>query len=340
LLRRAVTGMRRGQRLLYLATAAVYLSEAEWRCGNETAADRAAELAATVAGFQGSNHYLLSALSEFPDVVARRIDLEPTGESIWHDFGRTLLLHSTELPVVLGSAVALTEFGRLAVSADGREVNPGLSKSLELLALLANSDRREMTRDALLDALFDGKRDASTSAYLRQAVLRLRKALPDVLDADAPAGTVRLGPVRASTESRRLIGLLAEAAAQRDERRLELLQAALDLADRGTYLPAVASAWADERRQRIDELVRSARLEAGEVALSLGRYGLAAQLADQVVKADPYRESGWRLIMRVAALMGDQDRVLTTYRSCEQALAEVGGAPSESTAALVRDLRR
>jgi DNA-binding SARP family transcriptional activator len=340
-LRGAVAGMQRGERLLYLPIAATYLSEAEWRCSDEAAADRMAELAVEVAARQGSNHYLLSALADFPDVVARRIDLESTDESLWHELGRALMVRGITLTEVLGGSVELAEFGRVAITVAGAEVNPGLNKSIELLAFIANHERRDLPRESLLDALFEGKRDASTASYLRQAVLKLRKAVPDLFDHDTPPGILRLsGSMRVSTESRRLVGLLGEAAAMRGEERLQLLLAALELADRGPYLPMVTSMWANERRQRLDELVRSARLEAAEVGFGIGNYSLAGRLAEQVVRADPYRESGWRLVMRLAQLLGDRDRVISAYRSCEQALAELGAVPSETTAALLRGSRR
>lgn len=340
-LRTAVAGMQRGERLLYLPTAATYLSEAEWRCGDETTADRMAALAVEVAAQQGSNHYLLSALAEFPDVVARRIDLETTDGSVWHELGRALLVRGISLSEVLGGTVELAEFGRVAVTAVGSQVHPGLNKSIELLAFMANNDRREFSRETLLDAMFDGRRDPSTSSYLRQVVLKLRKAVPDLLDPDSPPGVLRLGTgMRISSESRRLVSLLGEASAMRGEERLGLLLTALNIAEQGAYLPTITSTWAEERRQRIDELIRSARLEAAEVAFGLGRYGLAGQLAEQVVKADPYRESGWRLVMRLAELHGDHDRVISAYRSCEQALVEIGAVPSDTTTALLRGLRR
>ena len=59
----------RSDRLLELPTAAVYLAEAEWRAGDEDAADRAADLALEAARRQGSNHVLLQALADFPAVV-------------------------------------------------------------------------------------------------------------------------------------------------------------------------------------------------------------------------------------------------------------------------------
>jgi DNA-binding SARP family transcriptional activator len=340
-LRRAVEGMRRGRRLLYLPPAAVYLSEAEWRCGHEDAADTAAEGARKVAARQRSNHSLLSALAEFPDVLARCLDLQPSADSGWHELGRALRLRGIQLPPVVAASVEVAEFGRLAASVDGCEVSPGLSKSLELLAFLASHDGEDVSREALLEALFDGRRDGSSSSYLRQAVLKLRKVIPDVLVQDPRQGVVRLNPqVRTVTESRRLAGLLGQAAAMQGEEKLKLLLAALRIADRGAYLPSITSIWADERRQRLDELVASARLDAAEAAFAVGRYSQAAQLAEQVARADPYREAAWRLLMRVADTLGDRDRVIAAYRACERALAEFGAEPSPATAALLRASRR
>src|SRR3954454_7008170 len=90
-LRRAVEGMRSGGRELELPTAAVYLAEAEWRAGDEEAADKAADLALDAARRQGSNHLLLQALADFPAVASRRIDAEAGADSPWHELGRALI---------------------------------------------------------------------------------------------------------------------------------------------------------------------------------------------------------------------------------------------------------
>src|SRR5271166_1976657 len=52
-LRRSVTTELRTGRMLDMPTTAVYLAEAEWRMGNEDAADRAADLALEAARIQG-----------------------------------------------------------------------------------------------------------------------------------------------------------------------------------------------------------------------------------------------------------------------------------------------
>jgi ATP/maltotriose-dependent transcriptional regulator MalT len=340
-LRRAVRSMRHGERLLYLPAAAVYLAEAEWRCGHEDAADDAAKLALDTAARQGSRHSLLNALAQFPDVLARSIDVEPSGDSAWHELGRALRVRGIQLPAVISATVEVIEFGRMAITVDGREVSPGLSKSVELLAFLANDERKHVSREALLDALFEGRRDDSSAAYLRQAVLKLRKVIPGILEQDSKPGMVRLSSqVRVVTESRRLVGLLSEAAAVRGAERMRLLVTALGVAESGVYLSPVTSMWAEDRRQRLEELVRSARLDAAEAAFAAGDYADATRLAEMVVKVDPYREAAWRLLMRVAGTLGDRDRVIAAYRMCERALAELGAEPSPTTTCLLRAPRR
>jgi DNA-binding SARP family transcriptional activator len=59
-----------------------------------------------------------------------------------------------------------------------------------------------------------------------------------------------------------------------------------------------------------------------------------------VLGADASREAAWRLLMRLANALGDQDRVIRAYRACEQALAAVGARPAASTRELLEHLRR
>lgn len=335
----AVRDMRNGGRLLYLPAAAVYLSEAAWRRGDEDGADAAADLALEGADGQGSTHYLLAALAEFPDVLARRLDLEVTAESPWHELGRALTARAGGFGDVIGAAVHVAEFGRTAITHDAREARPRLAKSVELLAFLANrADCEQVSRGQLLDALFEGRRDESAASYLRQAILHLRKAVPDVLESEG--GRLRLVPrVRVTTESKLVIALLGQAQSLRGEDRLRLLVGALELADRGEYLPGIRSAWAEERRRQLAEILSGVRLEAAEAAFSTGALQQADELLTVVLRADSGREAAWRLRMRLAHALGDSDRVLAAYRSCERALREFGAEPSSTTSALLSDLR-
>jgi DNA-binding SARP family transcriptional activator len=332
--------MRGGGRLLHLPAAAVYLAEAAWRSGDEDGADAAADLALEASRGQGSPHLLLSALAEYPDVLARRLDLEVTAESPWHELGRALTARVAGIGDVLGAAVHVAEFGRTAITLNGCEVKPRLAKSVELLALLANRGE-QVTRAQLLDALFEGRRDDSAASYLRQAILHLRKAVPDVLETEGGTGLLRLASrVRVTTESKRVVALLGQAQALRGAERLRLLLDALEIADRGPYLPGIRATWADERRAQLAEILKDVRLDAAEAAFATGDLNLADELLGTVLRADPAREAGWRLQMRLAHALGGADRVLAAYRSCERALRELGAEPSSTTSVLLKDLRR
>lgn len=55
--------------------------------------------------------------------------------------------------------------------------------------------------------------------------------------------------------------------------------------------------------------------------------------------ADPFKESAWRLAMRIANALGDEDRVIATFRRCRAALNELDLEPSDATQQLLDQLR-
>ncbi len=202
-----------GQRILELPTAAVYLAEAEWRAGDQDAADRAADIALDAARQQGSNHVLLQALADFPAVVARRIDAEAHADSAWHGIGRALAAQGVRVPTQIPTAIELVEFGGTAIILDGEEVRPILAKCYELLGFLAARNGAPASRDELLNALFDARDDESARSYLRKTIIGVRRLLPpDVLSVSAD-GRVALSPdIVLASESVRLEQELAAAA--------------------------------------------------------------------------------------------------------------------------------
>jgi DNA-binding SARP family transcriptional activator len=339
-LRRAVAGMRAGGRLLELPTAAVYLAEAEWRGGDEEAADRSADLAFQTARRQGSNHLLLQALADFPAVASRRLDAEVGGDSPWHELGRVLFGQSAA-PPALGTRVWLEDLGPAAILVDEAVVNPGLAKSVELLAYVCLHRGQWLDRSDLLGALFDGRADDSARAYVRQATARLRAVLPDGTGLEVKDAKVRLSeqaPVGCA--SLRLERALAEAARQQGKARLEATVVALGALERGTYLPDADSGWATDRRQSLERLGAEARFTAAQLAYGCGRLTEARHLLEATLESDPYREGAWRLTMQVSSALGDEAAVLRAFQSCERALAELSLTPSQSTRQLLEALRR
>jgi DNA-binding SARP family transcriptional activator len=319
----------------------VYLAEAEWRAGNPDAADDAADVALDAARQQGSNHVLLQALTDFPAVVARRIDAEAHADSPWHAVGRALAAQGVSVGTRIPTAIELVEFGCTAIVLDGTKVRPRIAKCYELLGFLAARKGAPASRDELLNALFDARNDESARAYLRQTVTGVRRLLPADAVTISKDGRIGLGPdVVVGSESARLETELAAALRLQGGELVDAVEHALAALARGDYFPGVGSAWIDERRQQLAELVTSVRAAAADAAYAVDRYPDAQRLTEAVLAVDPLREAMWRTSMRIRSVVGDYDGVITTFAQCERALGAAGARPTATTRALLDQLRR
>ncbi|MEV0688157.1 BTAD domain-containing putative transcriptional regulator [Nocardia sp. NPDC050378] len=341
LLRKATKTMLAADLVLELPAAAVFLAEAEWRAGNPEAADRAADTALTAAYEQGSTFLMLEALGFFPAVVSRRIDAEASAYSAWHDLGRAL--HAPRKADRSGSAtssVVLREFGSVELLVDGVAVSTRIRKSLELLAyLLAHGGRAR--RRQVMEALF-GASDRSAQAYLRQARSRLNRALPELAAISTDGDDLTLADALAVTSESVVIERRLRHARHLtgEVQRLRAIVSVLETAEAGEFLPGVRGAWAEDRREHIRTLLIEAEFEAAQLALAVELYPEARTHAERVLREQPYHESAWQTLIRVAGLLGDSDGVLDAYHACERALRELGTSPSPTTRRLLENLRR
>jgi SARP family transcriptional regulator, regulator of embCAB operon len=108
---------------------------------------------------------------------------------------------------------------------------------------------------------------------------------------------------------------------------------------RRPFLAGEESPWADDRRGALaDTLVRA--LECLSLASAAnGELALALAHAREVVRIEPFRESGYRLLMSVLGARGERAEAVRVYEQCRSTLAEeLGVSPSSETAALHRQL--
>jgi DNA-binding SARP family transcriptional activator len=326
-------------RQFFVPSAAVYLAEAEWRLGDEEAADAAADRALAAARIQGSDHLLLQALHEYPSVLARRIDAEPGSDSAWHALGRVLFTDGPVPRTSVAPTSHVQEFGTGRLLHRGVAVDPRLRRSLELLAHLA-AHAGATTKAALLADLFGGRTDDRARSYLRQSLKRLRDALPDEDAVEARGEQVTWTAGRLTSDSMTFERAARETVRLRGRARLDAALRALAVTERGEYFPGSTTEWIEERRRVLHRTAVDLRLDAAEVAFGLGELESAREHADHVLAEDPYRESAWRLSMRIAAAMGHEDRVIDLYRRCRERLAELPTEPAASTHRLLARLRR
>jgi len=338
----ALASMVDGHRYRDRPTAAVYLSEAEWRADNEDAADRAADLAIDAARYQGSNHILLQALSEFPAVLYRRLDSEQNPRSEWHALARALVLQNKRMrpPLAVGLTIELRDFGTPQLIVDGSAARPRIGKSYLLLAVLAHARRRRISREELLSTMFgDHAGDEASRVYLRQAIHQLKSVLPENT-LSSEQGNVELAESVLVTSDSELFELrLAEAVRQQGASRIAATQDAIALFDQGEFLQGIESDWVDTRRRELSELAVDARLDLADLAYAAGDLVAAERYVDAVLGVDLYREAAWRLRMQIAHGLGDEDGVVRAFSGCSEALAELHAEPSAATRKLLAALR-
>ncbi len=347
----AIETMRRWDRQFFLPTAFVYLSETRWRLGQGDLADEAADHALAAAMTQGSDHLLLQALHEFPSVVSRRLDSEPETDTTWHLLGRSVLTdrgapqpkrarnRMTLASVSVAPPVRMTEFGHSSILSGGINIVPKLTKSVELLALLgANGGTAKKT--TLMEGLFDGRSDESAKSYLRQTINRLREAFPEHSVVDTDRTHVHWIGGYLSSESVEFEHAVRQSMRLQGTARFDAATRALTIVDNGDYLDGFDSTFTVNRRQDLREMATDTRYDAAATAFSLGNLESAANYVRDVLIDDPYRESTWRLSMKVAAAMGHDDRVISAFRRCQDTLAELQTSPAQSTRRLLEQLRR
>ena len=231
--------------------------------------------------------------------------------------------------------------GRLDVSLGGRNLThslPGRQGRL-VFAYLACNRSRAVTRDELIDVLWPSGAPAKPEDVLGALLSKLRRALgPGALEGRHEV--VLVLPADASIDVE-----LAEALVRRAEEAIGTADAgvALDCARtaseaiRGEFLPGHDGDWVQERRREVEEL-RLRGLECvarAGLALAGGQLGAAEAAARELISAEPLRERGYRLLMEVLAVRGDNSAALQAYEQLRVRLRdELGITPGAAIRAI------
>lgn len=333
----AIAGMRAADRRLELVAALVIAAEAAWRCGDEAAHDAAAADAYRESVAMGTLGPLVEALTDLPDVLVRAVDASPPGDDTWRAIARAVggsgepMWHA-EPRLLVGT------MGRMALIADGAEIEVSPPKVIELAAAIARAPAGGLPRAVAIDDLVDSSADGAS--YLRQMLYRLRRGLPGEVDVVSSGGRLAWHPGHAVVAEDGIVeGLILRARREVGEARTASLARALEIAGRGPYLPGVDGPGARRRRDDLAPLLTEARREYASALLRAGDPAGAMATARAAVEADPYLEDGWRLLMRATAAADGPAAAVPVFLECRGYLADVGLTPSGATHELLERLR-
>jgi predicted ATPase/DNA-binding SARP family transcriptional activator len=237
--------------------------------------------------------------------------------------------------------------GPVRVTWAGRELAMGGRRQRGLLALLVLERGRPVPVDRLADELWQGRPPRGFETTLRSYVSRLRGTLAESASLVGGGAAYTLEVQPDAIDSVRFERLLNEArdairrgavmrAVERSRTALSLWrgEALADVADHGAGLLRVEAERLEELRLAAIELRIGAELELGPVE------GLVEELAT-LVRAHPYRERLWRLLMLALYRVERQADALAAYQRARSVLAdELGLEPSPQLRELERAILR
>ena len=266
--------------------------------------------------------------------VAARDEATLAGDLFGHCCSLLAVRGWDYLGVVLGrTKVQLC--GRLVVELDGRRVDgamPGRQGRV-LFAYLAVNRNRTLTRGQLLDALWADGRDGGLAPLLS----KLRRTVPlDGLRLALPPGS--WVDVEAAADA---VHRAESALAQGDcHRAWGPSQVAMFVAGR-PFLPDEDAGWVDETRRELESVHLRAMEAYARAGLGIGGTELAAAVrtARELTRREPYRESGYELLMRALAGEGNRAEAVLAYEQLRTHLREdLGLSPSDAAQELHREL--
>jgi SARP family transcriptional regulator, regulator of embCAB operon len=202
-----------------------------------------------------------------------------------------------------------------------------------LLAYLAANRARPVSRDELMGALWPRTAPAAPGPALSTVLTRLRQTLGQgVLEGRRELSLRLPQDAWVDVEAMEARAARAETAlARRDlNEALEAGHEALALTER-RLLPEFSDPWVEERRREVDERRRAMFEVCARAGLALGGHELAEaeRAARALVTHNPYRESGYALLMEIYAARGDVAEALRVYDTLRMLLREeLGVLPS------------
>jgi DNA-binding SARP family transcriptional activator len=237
--------------------------------------------------------------------------------------------------------------GRLAVELAGRDLTPKLpgGQARVLFTYLTVNRAQPSRREELVEALWPWRAPAGADGALSALLSRLRAVLGH--EAFAGRGEIQLQlphdawiDLEAAEEA---IHRAEAAVAQEDwARGWGPSLVALFAARRG-FLPGEDLPWAQEHRQRLED-IRTCALECyAAVALGVGGSELAPgeRAARELIAVAPYRERGHELLMELLVARGNGAEALRVYEELRTRLRdELGATPAPELRELQERLLR
>lgn len=241
--------------------------------------------------------------------------------------------------------------GRITIEAGESVLGPGTFPGQQgrvAFAYMVGERSRPVSRSELADALWPTQLPSSWDTALNAIISKLRSLLVSAgLD-----GSTALTAAAGCYELRLPRGSWVDCEAAADS--IHEAEAALKAGDparaygpsavahhiaRRPFLPGEEGRWIDHRREKLRSILIRALECRAEVYLWNREHSLAVEAARDAIALQPFRESGYRLLMRAHAAAGNGAEALWVYERCRKLISEeLGVDPSRQTKAVYSEV--
>jgi peptide/nickel transport system substrate-binding protein len=241
--------------------------------------------------------------------------------------------------------------GRVSIASDGVRIDegrfPGRQGRLVFVYLVIEHGR-PVFREELAEALWGDRPPATWEKALVGIASKLRALFSECGLNGAEVLTSAFGCYRLELPEESWVDLEAAAHAADSAKtalaagrpvtaKAEARQAA-SIA-RLPLLPGEDGAWVEGKRRELADVLVRALEYLTDACLDSGDASEAAKCADELIELEPFRESGYRRLMRAHVAAGNSAEALRVYERCRRLLAdELGAYPSPETESIYRDL--
>lgn len=107
------------------------------------------------------------------------------------------------------------------------------------------------------------------------------------------------------------------------------------------FLPQEEGPWIEGQRQALRVLLTRALHVLRDVSFENGERALAVQYASEIVRLEPFGETGYRDLMQLHARMGNHGEALRVFAKCREVMRdELGASPSPQTESIFLTILR
>jgi DNA-binding SARP family transcriptional activator len=217
-------------------------------------------------------------------------------------------------------------------------------------AFLVGERHRPVRREQLISVVWPDSPPPELDAALSAILSKLRTALRKAGRSTSCSIEVRLGTVQIRLPSDTWIDIEG-ATNSVDEAEGSLRAGVIERAwshanvvvsiARRPFLADEDAPWIENRRAKLRSLLVRGLHALSIISARNNEPALAVQYAAEMIEIDPFRETGYRHLMRLHAEMGNRAEALRIFGKCRELLRdELGADPSQETEAMFMEILR